>query len=209
MDFFRKKDKVDDINRALAKALRRISPDSAEMLEDKMTKVREYPASFLHRYKIYRVEHMGENKPTLFYVGYAKGEQPYMLTGSLENYVAMSKADPVSIGTADEAAQYIETSVETTRSMSYLIYLIKSVEEIDWRVGMDEEELAEKARLVEKYGKVIGPPAAEADGQRWLATLYVMLNQTLQRYDFKVGRDGSLERKVTTLETAVPAVYGL
>src|SRR5579859_3507809 len=198
---------ADDTRRALGKALSTINADYAEMVVDKMSDVETYPAPFLKRYKIYKVLNYGTH-PVLFYVGFAPGAPAYLLTGSLENYVQMAKDDGVTIHSPEAAAEYVATALEVTRSMSELVYVVKSVDDVEFAGDLDADEERQKQEFLDKYRARIQAPQGEPAGTGYHVTAFVVANQNLSRYSMMVSTAGGLTPEVTTLEENLPLMMG-
>jgi len=193
----------------LSKALRSVDKKYAELVEDEMTEVEVYPASFLTQYQIYRVEHFSPYKPMLFYVGYAPRGQAYLLTGMPENYINLGQADGVMLETPKEAASYATTYLEVTRLMSDLFYQVGSMVEIEFRPNLSQEEEQVKEAFVTQYSSVIKPPQTEVTGDGYRVTVYAVREQALERHDMLVSREGTIQDDVVILEQDLPLVYGL
>lgn len=198
-----------DTRQQLSEALTRGHEDYARMVLDRMTRIEQYPTPFFNRYSIYQVEHLSPRKPIVFFVGFAPGEQVYLLTGQPENFVRLAYADGVSITSPEVAVSYTTAYLETTRSMSRLTYLVKSTSDVRFRPNLADEEASSKDSFLEKYRTIITPPLATPEGDGFRVNVFVVREQALEQHSIKVERDGSIQDHVTTLEQHLPLVYGL
>jgi hypothetical protein len=198
-----------DLQTQLAEALGPVDETYAELAADTATQVEIYPAPFLTRYEIYRVEHRNPSKPIVFYVGYAPGEQAYVLTGTPAELIDLVRVDGVRIDSPDAAEAYAVTFLETTRSMSELFYVIESTDDVQFRPNLSPDQEQAKAAFVEEYGPVIEPANAAPVDDGYLVTVYAVRDQALERHAVSVGPDGAVTDEATTLERDLPLVYGL
>jgi hypothetical protein len=200
-----------DIRKQLSEALVDVDEEYAGLVADSMTEIEVYPTPFLKDYKIYKVEHFNPHKPILFYVGMAPGKPAYLLTNTPENYVNLTRSDAVVINSPQLAANYATTYLEVTRSMSQLFYLVRSVEEVEFRTNLADEEAKAKASFLQKYRSVIVPPTAkQTNGSySYKVTAYVIREQALEQHSIIVSEKGDIKTDVTILEQDLPLVYGL
>jgi hypothetical protein len=197
-----------EVIQALHDALAEDFPDQAELISDDLTVVREVPTSFLGHYSLYRVEHMSLHRPILFYVGYSPDRPVHVLSSDAQDFVALARDDGVDIATADQAVDYVRLLVETTRSMSRLTYLVDSVDGLQFRPNLDPAEQERRQAVLTELSDQVGPPQAKARGDDWEVTAWIVVEQALERHDFLVRRDGTIERSVKTVAEDIPLVYG-
>jgi hypothetical protein len=174
-----------------------------------MSEVEVYPAPFLQRYQIYRVEYFNPTKPVLFYVGFAPGQPAYLLTGAPENYVRLAQADGLVITSTQVAVAYATTYLEVTRSMAELFYLVQSVQQVEFRPNLIDPELQVKTAFIDKYRSLLKPATAEVTASGYTVTVYAIREQALERHTLTVTKQGDLRDEVTILEQNLPLVYGL
>jgi hypothetical protein len=198
-----------DIQQQISKALMPVDKYYANVVADSTTEIETYPAPFLKHYQIYKVESFNPSKPILFYVGFASGQSPYLLTGNADNYIKLLKADGSVIDKPGIAMNYVTTYLEVTRPMAKLFYIICSLQDLKFRPNLDNSESQIKATFLEKYQSVIGPPVVTQRGDRYVVTLYAIEEQSLKLYSVTVNQRNNLEVVVTTLEENLPLVYGL
>lgn len=198
-----------DIRQQLSDALARISDTYAQMLKDRMTRIEREPTPFFQRHSIYRVEHMNPRKPFVFYVGFAPGEDAYLLTDQPENFVRLAQADGVSIQALEAALDYAKTYLRVTRSMSRLTYIVETVADIRFRPNLTGDASSVKDAFVQKYQTIITPPSAQHEGEDYIVSAFVVQEQTLEKYTLSVEKKGGIRASITMLERNLPLVYGL
>jgi hypothetical protein len=198
-----------DIRKQLKAALASVSEHHAHLVANAKTRVDIYPAPFLNRYRIYRVEHLNPYKPDIFYVGFAPRMPAYLLTAYPESYIALAQKDNVSIDSPETAISYVTVYVEVTRSMSSLTYLVRSMDEMRFLHNMTQEEERLKAAFIEKYRSVITPPAAKPTASGYEVIAFTVTQQTLTRHTFEVSFAGEIEDDARVLEHDLPLVFGL
>lgn len=199
---------MQDIRALLANALASVNAYDAELVRRPSTRIEDYPSPFLKRSRILRVEPVNPHKPIPFYVGLDPEHRAYMLTGSPGAYVMLARADGVSIDSEDVAIQYVTTYFEVTRSMSELLYVIASVDDVRFRPGLTGANAAARDAFLEKYRDLIHPPAAARGGRDYVVTVYRVRQQSLERHDVHVTAAGDLDDVTTVLERGLPLVYG-
>jgi len=198
-----------EIQELLSKALSGVDKQYSRLLRERMTRVAVCEAPFLREHRIYRVTHLSPHKPIVFYVGFAPRKRAYLLTGAPEDFIKLGKADGVTIDSRELAASYAAVYLEVTRSMSRLFYLVRSVDEVEFRPNLADEQLQVKAAIEAKYRSIISPPAAEPADSGFVVTVYAVREQTLERHTARVSSMGDIQDEASVLETGLPLVYGL
>jgi hypothetical protein len=183
---------------ALSAAWRTVSAREARLVEDKRSEVTEWPTPFLKRYRIYRVEHFAAHGPVLLYAGFAPGAELIVLNGNPARFVALAHADGVRIDSVELALAYVEALFETTRDLSELTYIVRSVSDVQFRAG--------QAPVVRS--PIEAPHAALVPGGAEV-TLYVMHQAVLERRRYVVAEDGSVTVHADALERDLPVAYGV
>jgi hypothetical protein len=145
----------------------------------------------------------------LFFTGFRPPRKAYLLTGQPGHFVQMAQDDGVALDAAEQAIAYAVAYLETTRSMSDLVYLVRSVDDVQVRPNLEDEEMTAAVGFTEQYRTIIVPPAAEATSGGFVVTAYAIREQALERHRLSVHRDGGIQPTVETLETDLPLVYGL
>jgi hypothetical protein len=185
------------VRHELAEAWRTVSADEARLVEDERSEVTEWPAPFLNRFRIYRVEHFAAHGPVLLYAGFAAGERLFVLDCDPDSFVALARADGVRIRSVEMALGYVEALFETTRDMSELTYVVRSFEDIQFRSGSTAKSIP------------IEPPRAEVAQNGITVTMCVMRRQKLERRRYTVAEGGSVTLEVELVQRDLPAVYGV
>jgi hypothetical protein len=93
--------------------------------------------------------------------------------------------------------------------MSQLFYLVRSVEEVEFRTDLADEEAKAKASFLQKYRSVIVPPSGRQTNGSYKVTAYVIREQALEQHSITVSEKGGIKTDVTILEQDLPLVYGL
>jgi hypothetical protein len=194
---------------SLAKALSQRNAYEADLVTRESTSISVYPASFLKSHKIYRVEHRNPYKPVVFFAAFSPGRQAYILTFDPQAFITMARTDGVSIESPEAAVEYAVAFLETTRSMSELIYLVRRVDDVRFRPGLSGDSEIAMRSFQEKYRSVIVPPAATPSEEGYLVTAYTVHQQSLVRHSILVKPRGELRDDPVVLEQNLPLVYGL
>jgi hypothetical protein len=200
---------MDETTRAaLIEAMAAVNERLARVLADHLAVLTTYDAPFLRRHRIYRVDLFKPPQEVAFYVGFAAGGPAHLLTGRPDSFARLARADGVAIDNPAVAAGYAVAFLETTRSMSELFYVVRSVDDLRFRPNLDEERQCVRADAVARYRDAIAPPTAEERGGAYAVTAYAVRQQALERHALAVGRDGGIADHVTTLAAGLPLVFG-
>jgi hypothetical protein len=194
----------------IAAAVKQEREDIAEALLDRTSSdIERVEAPSLSRYRIYALTVYGEHAPGLHYLGFAEDGRGFVLSEDLAAFETMVDEDGgVELTSAAEAEAFVELLLTVTRPLSKLSYLVKGIDDLDFRPNLDKAEKAEKARIEGKYADVLRPPAAKKSGDGFEVTAFRVVDQDLQRVRVKVTRAGKAEVSVTTLERDLPLVIG-
>jgi hypothetical protein len=187
----------ESVRHELSAAWRTVSAREARLVEDARSEVTEWPAPFLKRYRIYRVEHFATHRPVLLYAGYAPGAKLIVLNGDPAKFVALAHADGVQIRSVEMALAYVEALFETTRDMSELTYVVRGVEDILFRAG---HAPVLRSPIEAPRGTLV-PGGVDV-------TLYVMRQAVLERRRYAVAEDGSVTVHADALERDLPVAFG-
>jgi hypothetical protein len=196
------------LQQQLSKALQSINQQYAAMVAGPMCEIKVHPAPFMRRYQICRVEYFNPTHPVVFYVGFAEKQRAFLLTGAPDNFVRMARGDGVTIEAPETAAQYAATSLEVTRSMSRLFYLVSSLDDVIIRPNLDEAGAKARDAFKQQFRAVIVPPTALAAGKDFQSTVYAVREQALERHTLVVSRKGDLKDEIAVLAQGLPLVYG-
>jgi hypothetical protein len=197
---------ADDVRAELSKALGRINPLDARLVADPATEITPLDASFLRRFRIYRVVHHLPHKPVGFVVGFAPGGPAYPLTAEPASFVRMAQEDGVVVDSAQTAERYATVYLEATRPSDGMFYPIRSVDEVRFRPGLSDDE---QAAFTEQVREVISPPVTTPQGPDHIVTLYAVRDQAVERHDLRVSPRGDVDDKVTAVAAGLPLIYGL
>lgn len=204
-----KKTMSTDIKTQLAQAVEPINNSYSELILDEMTEIETYPQSFLSTYQIYKVEHFNPHHPIVFYVGFATNKAAYLLTDNTANYIKLAQADNINFDNKEKAIEYVKAYLEVARSMSNLTYLVNSVDDVEFRPDLDDEETEIQNDFITKYRSIITQPTAKSTINGYLVTAYIINEQTLNEQQITVRRNGQIVTETKTLATDLPLIYGL
>ena len=198
-----------EVRERLAAALAEVDEDYASLVGDELTEVADYPAPFLRRHRLLRMEHLSPHKPIVFFVGLTADDRALLLTARPENFVRIAQADGVEIDSPQAAIRYATAYLETTRSQAERFYLVRSADEIEFRPNQSPEEEQARTAFIERHRPVIEAPSAQQTGDRFRVTAFAVREQAVERLTLDVERDGAITTEVTTLAEDLPLVYGL
>ncbi len=194
----------------IAAAIAPLREDIAAAIRDRQsTDIERIDCPALSRYRVYMVTVFAPHAPIVHYVGYAEGGTAFVLSEDPAAFTAMAAADGgVDITTEAEAAAYVEVFLAVTRPLSRLSYLVKSIEDVSFRPGLEPEEAAARRRFEREYRSVIRPPSARKTGDSFEVTAFRVIEQSLERVTVRVTRHGALAIDAEVLEQDLPLVIG-
>lgn len=194
----------------IARAFEPLRPDIAEAMLDRATSdIERIACPALTRYRIYQLTVFAPHAPIVHYLGYAADGPAFVLSEDPAAFSAMAEADGgVEISTPAQAAAYTEVFLEVTRPLSRLSYLVKSLEDVSFRPGLEPGEAAARRRFERKYRDVLRPPQARAAGDGFEVTAYRVVEQSLERLTVRVSSRGALAVETEILERDLPLVIG-
>jgi hypothetical protein len=138
-----------------------------------------------------------------FYVGMVDGRVFY-LTEDPKAFSAMLRASGVQVGTPEIAVAVARAYVETTRSMREFSGVVDGPDDITWA---DPRTLEQQQNLADVTGRLrtfLRPPAAEAVGDGYEVTLYVLRGAVLERRVLTISRNGDLSEHVQVVASDLP-----
>jgi hypothetical protein len=104
---------------------------------------------------------------------------------------------------------YVITYLEVTRSPSNLSYRVNSVDAVEFRPHLDDEETKQQQAFLEKYRSVITQPTTKAIANGYVVNAYVINEQALNQYTITVSRNGQIITDIQIRKEDLPLVYGL
>ncbi|TQL88107.1 hypothetical protein FB559_8722 [Actinoallomurus bryophytorum] len=140
---------------------------------------------------------------TSFYVG-VTGEKVFYLTESPEAFTALMHDVGLRVASPVDAVAVAHWFVETTRAMHVFSRVLGSVGDIEWASGPLAPRPQDVAALVGRLRDVITPPTAEAQGNAYLVTLYVLRGSTLERRRITVTGDGDIQDRADRVAKDLP-----
>lgn len=164
------------------------------------------PAPTLTRWRIIEVREDRGPHPVLFHVGTA-GRQALLLTGHPAAFERMVKADDGTVTNEEQAAKLGRLQVETTRPGGVLTYVISSVDDIEFRPGIEGADARYRDRITERYRPLVAAPSARRRGNDFEVEVWVMRDSSLQRRDLTIDAAQSISRQVETVAGDLPTPY--
>jgi hypothetical protein len=199
---------MDDLERNLAAGLKKQHGRLAKLIGDRMTTVRPYPAPWLPSGTICDVRHMAVRHPVAFFAAVGPDGRVWMLTDDPDAFTDFTRAQGVHLADRQEAADYVRALLETTRSMSKLVYVLDDVSGIKFRPAVDEREQARGEEFVDTYRDVIRPPSAEPVADGWEVEAFVVVDQRVQRDRVDVTPAGTFRARFEVLADDLPLAVG-
>lgn len=192
----------------MAEAIAASRKDVAELLRDKMTRLAAVDVPGLVRHRVYEATQLTPYKPVVQYIGYAIGLTPVVLSENPEGFLSMVKAGGAKIESPAQAAEYAAGFLHCTRPLTRLAYVVRSAADVRFQPNLSGAKLKAKESFEDEYAKVIKPPRAEERDGRFRATVFMVVEQELRRFDLVVAGDGAIEPDVEVLEEGLPLVGG-
>jgi hypothetical protein len=189
----------------LAALVEPLNHSFAEMLRAEMTSVEQVPTPFFGAAAIYRVTHMLPTRPVVFTVGTA-GRRAALLPNNPDAYVRVARAGELRL--QDDAARlaYVVTYLETTRSFGERFQILRSVDEIVPRRGLDAQQTERFEAIRSRFRDQITPPAI-AGRSPWGITVFAIHGQALEQITLVLDPDASIHSTRLVLEPDLPIPY--
>jgi hypothetical protein len=197
-----------ELRRELAESLALVDEDWANQVEHPLAEVNEYPTPFLQCYKIVGIEYSLPQKPRLLYVAYAPRRPAHVLTANPEEFSRLAQDDGVEINSDELASKYATVFLDVTRSMTSLFYLVESIEDVEFRPKLTDEEDRERVSFIQHFRSILSAPAVESTDGGYDVTLYAVRDQAVEQHCVRVERDGVVTETVETLVDGLPLIYG-
>jgi len=141
---------------------------------------------------VWRVRDELSDHPWQVYVGRWPDGDIRILSAEQEAWADLvAAAGGARLEGADEARAYVATFLEVTRGTMVIVAPIKSLDELRWRPGSDDEEKAKTALLDDPPDVA---PVSEATDDGFHVELTLVVDRRLQRNSFEVARDGEIKR---------------
>lgn len=139
-----------DLRTTICAALARSGHDfQADVVRSDDSTLTFVPAPTLTRWRVIEVSEDRGPHPVLFHVGVA-GRQALLLTGRPGEFNRMTGADDGTVADEEQAAELGRLFVETTRPAGVLTYVIDSVDDIEFRPGIDGADARYRDEIVER-----------------------------------------------------------
>ncbi len=185
----------------------------AEGLEDKYQQMMDSPLAVvslyqtIHQYnvfqfasyKVYLLEWHITFHPRTYFIAFTPEKQAYMVNIPRE-YVALAKSVHISLSGPAEVLSYIQTYLDYTR-VNRFAYPVFRQEDLRIASLKDKQQEAE---LRDRLSKLVIPTIEERE-EGFQVRAYAVNQQTLQRWDMRVSREGDiLEEQMTEVEENMP-----
>jgi len=198
---------VDD-KENLAQRLEKVDVDSANIIRNADSKLKQLSTPFFRVGKIYRVSQSLTTRPLVIFIGIDEKDFAAVLNANPDGYFELAKKSELVLETRDLKLDYAKTFLETVESKNKRLLILQNVKDIKERPNLDETKKKEFVAFQSKYEKIIVPPYVN-DSIPYEATFFVVKKQDLVRLDLYVSADGKIEIKDTVLEKNILIPYAL
>ena len=175
------------------------------ILQRDATRVSEYKAVFLAKWKILRVECYIPSHPILFYLGVNLPKQALLLSNDPEAFRRMVLDDGLSIQSPEVAVDYFEVFVEVTRPMKVPHYFVDSVDDVGFLSRADQQ--VNDAR--EKLASIIQPMQCSRGDKGFDLVGFGISNLDLIKYQATILPVGTIFMTPQVIEKNLPLKYSL
>lgn len=189
----------------LAVLVEPLNPTCARMIRAEMTDVEQVPAPFIGGGAIYRVTHMLPTRPVVFTVG-CVGRRAALLADNPDAYVRVARAGGVRLQDDTARLAYVVTYLETTRSFGERFQILRSVDELVPRHGLDPQAMARLEAIRGRFRDRVAQPAIAGRGP-WGVTVFAIHGQALEQITLVLDPDASIYPTRLVLEPDLPISY--
>lgn len=193
---------------SLAKRFEGTDPDTAVLIRDNGTEVTAVPAPFLHGGEVFLLKKFAKTRPIMLYIGLAGESVSVVLSGNPDAFIRLLAAAKADLSTRDAGVQAARAYLEWTRSSDERLKVVDSVQQIEPRPNLDENQLKAFEEFREKYAKVIEPPRCSGDNPVE-CDLYAVHSQDLVKIHLQIFADGRVKRTENVLEKNILIPYAL
>jgi hypothetical protein len=138
---------------------------------------------------VWRVRGESGPHPWQVYIGVWPDGSVRVLTADQDAWADLVAAAGARLTSPSQARAYVKTFLDVTRGAMVIVRPIKSLDELRWRPGSDEEEKAKAALLAAPPD--VAPAATEND-DGFHVELTLVVDQRLQRNEFDVTPSGEI-----------------
>lgn len=192
----------------MARALDAAEPAFAVLVLDEDTDIVERSlVTPLRQFKLYQALYYGPDHQRSWQFAYAPNQPAFVLTAHPEAFRSVALADGLTIASAQDALDWACAYLETTRTNTEVFYLVASLEDVQVLTTDDLDVNNAIATFKTNFAGVITPPQAGSEDSEYRVTIWAIREQTLERHDLMVGRDGSITSSIAVIANNLPLVY--
>ncbi len=205
--------KQSELKHLIAEAL----PDREDMIMNPQTQIKlykhisSYEAFKFGNYQAYLLlTTFYSSSIRSFLVAFEPGKPAYMVDEP-EQFLALAKAEHLSLTTLEQARSYVLTYLDCTKCSSKLSYLVQN--ENDLRFAFDayipeQPQLQEQKQIKNRLSTIIQAPEARKISEGFLITVYTAYQQQLEYREIEVNNKGEISKHIITkVENNLPLVY--
>jgi hypothetical protein len=139
--------------------------------------------------------------PLQVYVGRWPDGSTRVLSDDPEAWADLMQALGVRLDDVGTALEHVRAFLEITRASNVIVQEVRSVDDLPWRPGSDDEEVRRATLLA---GPALPPPLVEATGSGFHVELTLVVDQRIQRNLFDVTADGSINASFRVIAEDLP-----
>ena len=139
--------------------------------------------------------------PMRLYVGMWPDGSARVLTADQDAWSDLVATVGVHLTEPDQARAYVEAFLEITRGAMVIVRPVTDLDDLRWRPGSTEEEVAKEALLADPP---VMAPLVEVEPSGFRVELTLVVDQRLQRNTFAVSANGEIESSYRVLAEGLP-----
>jgi hypothetical protein len=189
----------------LAKKIEAIDENTAKIVGDAQTKIREIPVSFLQNGEIFVAEKFAPSRLIQIYIG-KSDDSVFLIGGDAEKYYEFVEKAKLSLNNSETRIAYLKNFLQITEAGKGRFQIVESVDEIKIRPNLSDENKQKFAQFQEKFKSVIVAPKETSD---FKYAVFAIIGQDLVKLNLTIKPDNKIERTDEILEKDLLIPYSL
>lgn len=189
----------------LAKNFEAIDENTAKIIRDTQTNIKEIPVSFLQNGEIIVAEKFAPSNLIQIYIG-KSDDDVFLIGGDAEKYYQFIEKAKLSLNNSENRIAYLKNFLQITEAGKGRFQILDSIDEIKMRPNLSDENKQKFAQFQEKFKSVIVAPKETSD---FKYAIFAIIGQNLVKLNLSIKPDNKIERTDEILEKDLLIPYSL
>lgn len=199
---------VSDNREILAKRVEGVDAETAQSIRDPKTEITKISTPFFPGGRILRASSFAPTHPIISYIGIDDKNFTVILNANPEGFFELAEKADAALEKKDMRLAYCKVFLETVLAANKRLQILESVNDIEKRPNLSEEEEKQFEEFKTKYQKIITAPQM-SDAVPSKAVFFVVKKQDLVRLDLTVSLNGKIDLQEKVLEKELLIPYSL